>query len=302
MTDQINYAQTTTAATGENLQNLYNHWVKNFDPALNLNSIVAGKIPGLESPCDTIDTGVNLPPLEIRPNGAPAPRLTPEQEKSSARETLSAIAGADLSTYGQPSREAQAVVKEFLAQKDPGAALQKCDGAFNKVIEGADNTYTQIKDKHMPAVQEAKKDYIAVNTEYNREFFRVSDAAEKLPPGMKEKAREFLAHVALEGTELPGRAELTSTYRGQKEFIEKMVGLAQKQGAVIAAGDRLDNAGKPILDAALEQDRARIAYERAAQTAGNFTRAHEIDKDRGRRAEQTKDLLGPPTELSLTRY
>jgi hypothetical protein len=214
-----------------------------------------------------------------------------------------AIANADARGFGKPSRDAQAVVKQFLAEKAPLAdkdkpsALKKLGPAFDLAIRGADNTYTQVEKGAEPNIKAAKEGYIVANSTYNDTFDQTLDAAKGLPEASQKRAAMLLAQVSINGAELPGKDELTKVFKNNPEFLSLVLKLADDQKSVFTASHSLDGANKPVLEAALEQDRTRLAYERAAQSVGNVSLAKSIDAERGLVAEQVKELTDYPEEL-----
>jgi hypothetical protein len=214
-----------------------------------------------------------------------------------------AIANADARGFGQPSRDAQAVVKQFLAEKAPlgdkdkPAALKKLGPAFDQAIRGADNTYAHVEKEAEPSIKAAKEGYIVANSTYNNTFDQTLEAAKALPEASQKRAAVLLAQVSLNGAELPGKDELTKVFKHDPAFLSSVLQLADHQKSVFTASHTLDGANKPVLEAALEQDRSRLAYERAAQSVGNVSLARSIDAERKLVAEQVKELTDYPEEL-----
>lgn len=231
-----------------------------------------------------------------------APKAPAQNERLLATQTLEAIAGADLRSFGPQARAAQEVVKKFLGEGDRAAALKKYGPEFDRVIGNADKSFAQVSERAMPGLNAAKQAYASANGDYIKKFFRTEAQAEKLPENQRRTAKSLLSGVALNGTEIPGNAELARTFGKQPEFLHQLEQLSRSQQNVIKAGDSIDTAGKPILNAAMEQDRARIAYERAAQSVGNKSLAKSLNAERDLLAEQTKQLLSPPTDLSRARH
>jgi hypothetical protein len=253
------------------------------------------------------DKGVPLPTPrphdlgQVRDTKAPPAKAS--DSKALADKTLHVIAAADGKDFAQPSREAQAVVKQFLAEKAPLAdkdkltTLKKFGPAFDQTIKLADTAYVTAEQQAVPGIKAAKEGYIVANSNYNQTFDDTLEAAKGLPAPLQQKAAMLLAQVGINGAELPGKDELTKAFKNNPQFLDSVLGLANDQQSLFKATKALEAANKPVLDAALEQDRTRLAYERAAQSVGNQSLAKSIDAERKLVAEQTKELTDPPEEL-----
>jgi hypothetical protein len=227
---------------------------------------------------------------------------TPAQ-KVLADKTLHVIAAANSKDFGPPSLQAQAVIKQFLAEKanladkDKPAVLKKMAPDFDHAIRTADNAFIQIQKEADPKIKGAQEKYIEVNSDYNQSFEDAKAAAKGVQSTDQAKAALLLAGVAVQGAELPDKDKLTKVFKNDPEFLNTLLQLGQDQKSLFAAANNLDAANKPVLDAAVEQDRTRLAYERAAQSVGDKPLAKSIDAERVLLAEQTFELTKTPEEL-----
>jgi len=310
MSDQI-YDQGAAPATGPDVQALYNSFMHNFEPTDKQTVLVPGG-GTLPQEMPDIHAGTLKPSLKAseqdcgpepyKPQGkvgSPVQELEKlrQYERNLATQTLQTIGKADLSHFGQPSQEAQGVVRKFLEAPDKKTALKDLQPDFNRVIAGADSEFNRVEKRTMPAIDAAKQSYREANTQYNGTFFKAVEASENLPPDKKEAAKALFNKVAVDGAELPAKSTLAKTFGNQPEFMAHLDKLAASQKGVFRAEEALGQAGKPLVEAALEQDRSRIAYERAAQSAGDKTLARSIDAERQLLAQQTRDTLTAPKDL-----
>lgn len=243
----------------------------------------------------------------VQPGAKGAPELGSHPQTPDARaladKTLHEIALADGHDFAKPSRAAQDVVRQFLEEKDhltakdKASALKKLGPAFNQAISAADTNYIKIERQAEPAIKEAKELYTEANSNYHDGFSKTLQAAKNLPTVEQKEAILLLSKVAARGAEFPSKNELAKAFKDNPHFLQSLLQLALDQKAVISTQDRLDSATKPVLDAALEQDRTRLAYERAAQSVGDKNLAKSIDAERRLLAEQTKELIERPTEV-----
>ncbi|MBU6455164.1 MAG: hypothetical protein KGS72_25565 [Cyanobacteria bacterium REEB67] len=253
-------------------------------------------------------TDSHVPVPTPRPHDLQPPKPKIDGQKVLADKTLHAIARTDLSNYGRPSQEAQDVVRGFLAEKaqlapkDKGEALKHFAPGFNLAIRNADGEYVKAEKETAPAIKAAKEGYVQANSLYNYDFDNTIDLAKSLPEGQdKEKMTNLLKKVGEEGYEMPKKDDLVRAFHGNPQVLDSLLQLVESQKSVLGAVNNLENATKPLINAALEQDRARLAYERAAQSVGNKDLARSIDVERGLLDERTRDLIAPPTELRKLR-
>jgi|GEM_PF-2998619 len=322
MSDQI-FSQPTSPATGSGVQTMYESFMQNFQPKDKMTMMAPGGVdlpaempeihggmikpalPGKDDNCaPDLKTGETKEGAERQGDTKqPAAGLKVDSEKQRLNEqalatgTLNTIARADLRHFADTSKEAQAVVRKFLNAEDRKTALKELGPEFNRVIGKADTEFTRVEDKTLPDIVNAKEQYRHANTHYNGEFFDTVAAANILPPDKQAAAKKLLDKIAIQGAEVPPRDELVKTFRGHEPFLSSLERLADAQKGVFKADQELNTAGKPLLQAALEQDRARIAYERAAQSVGDRNLARSIDAERKLLAEQTRDQLAAPKDL-----
>jgi hypothetical protein len=243
------------------------------------------------------DAAVPLPPP--RPHDAPR---HPSQQ-ALADKTLRAIAAGDPATMAQPSRDAQTVVKQFLdakskvADKDKAAVLKDFAPAFDKAITEADTNFARIEKQSEPNMKAAREGYIVANSNYTQSVKSSIETAKNLPEPARTKAELLLAQVAVNGAEMPSDKDLARAFKDQPGFLTELRTISTQQQAVFAAAKNLDAANKPVLDAALEQDRTRLAYERSAQSVGNWSLAKSIDAERKLVDELTIGLTEVPDEV-----
>jgi hypothetical protein len=221
-----------------------------------------------------------------------------------ADRTLDKIAKADLKGWQQPSQEAQDVVRGFIAEKqqlpakDKGQALKHFEPGFNLAIRNADSAYVTAEKQALPNITIARENFVRNNSTYNSDFKDAVSAAKTLPEGKeRDSAARLLAHVGGDGAKMPKKEELTAVFNSNPRVLDSLMTLVDSQKSVFDANRQLDTAAKPVLNAALEQDRARLAYERAAQSVGNRDLARSLDSERRQVVGHALELASPPEEL-----
>ncbi len=188
--------------------------------------------------------------------------------------------------------------KASLPDKEKPAALKKLGQSFDQAIREADNAYAQTESQADPSIRAAsRRASIVANSSYYHSFNDALEQAKRLPAADQPKAALLLGAVKLDGAELPDHKELSKTFKNDPQFVQALTQLGKNQKGVFAASKSLEQANKPLVDAALEQDRARLAYERAAQSVGSYQLAKSIDAERKLLAAQTLQLTKEPEEI-----
>ena len=235
---------------------------------------------------------------------APKAVKAPETSQMLADRTLDKIANADLKGWQQPSQEAQDVVRGFIAEKsqladkDKGQALKHFEPGFNTAIRNADSAYVSAEKQALPNITIARDTFVRNNSNYNADFKDAVDAAKGLPDGKeRESAARLLQKVGRDGAKMPQKEELAAVFSSDPKVLQSLMNLVDSQKSVFSANHQLDTAAKPVLNAALEQDRARLAYERAAQSVGNRDLAHSLDQERKQVVGHALDLATAPDEI-----
>jgi hypothetical protein len=263
----------------------------------------SGSTAGDHLPATRLTDG-HIPIPTSRPHDLQPAKPKVDGPKALADKTLHAIARTDLSNYGKPSQEAQDVVRGFLAEKaqlppkDKGEALKHFAPGFNLAIRNADGEYVKAEKETTPGIKAAKEGFVQANSTYNYNFDNNTELAKSLPEGRdKQMMTNLLKKVGEEGYEMPKKDDLVKAFHGNPQVLDSLLKLVDSQKSVFGAVDNLTTAATPLMKAALEQDRTRLAYERAAQSVGNKDLARSIDDERSLLAERTQSMVVPPKEL-----
>jgi hypothetical protein len=204
---------------------------------------------------------------------------------------------------GAPSHQAQAAVKQFVADtanlsgKDKAVALKKLATEFNQAITMADTAYDKIEKQAEPDRAKAREGYVVFNSLYQANYGETIDEAKSLPAPQQQQAKSILDALALNGALMPSQDELTKVFKDYPNFLNSMIELGKSQETALFAAQQWQMANEPVTKAAREQHCTRMWYELAARSVGDQGLAKGMYAERQMLDEQTKELTAAPTEL-----